>query len=68
MAITDRSAQRPMRPGWQITCAETCGFMVRDYDQDELVKVIQLHLATSHGQQIRPADALRMATAVAEEI
>ena len=56
------------RTGWQITCDETCGFMVRDYDRNELVKVVQLHMVTSHQKTISEADALRLASSAADEV
>lgn len=37
------------KTGWEKTC--DCGFMVRDYNKDELVKVVNLHATTSHNMK-----------------
>lgn len=56
-------ASDPTRKGWQITCAPECGFQVRDFDQTDLVKVMQTHMSHAHGQQIDERGVLGMAKA-----
>lgn len=45
------------RTAWERTC--DCGFMLRDYNEDEFVSLIQQHVKTTHGQTIDRAGAMQ---------
>ena len=42
-----------------------CGFEVRSRDEDEIVRMAQLHARTSHGQEITVEQAKALIQAVA---
>jgi predicted small metal-binding protein len=42
-----------------------CGFEVRSRDEDEIVRMAQLHARTSHGQEITTEQAKALIQAVA---
>lgn len=50
------------KTGLEVNC--DCGFVVRDFNQKELVQITQLHVKGSHNQVIAEKDVLGMAKSV----
>lgn len=50
------------KTGWEINC--DCGFVVRDFNQKELVQIAQFHVKGSHNQVLAEKDVLGMAKTV----
>lgn len=47
------------KQAWDVNC--DCGFMVRDYNQKELVQLVQTHVNTTHNKTVSEKDVLGMA-------
>lgn len=50
------------KTGWEVNC--DCGFIVRDFNQKELVQITQLHVKGSHSKVVGEKDVLGMAKPV----
>lgn len=48
---------------WTVNCAPECGFMLRDHDSKELVKLVQAHGKQTHNKNFTEQEVLGMAVA-----